>query len=129
MFVVTLTATNTTSKAFNGTIGVMAATRVNGNGFPSFVTPDQIDTRTALIAAGIGGATKNGVTPFLTGAELRHQSLAAGATMTVSFYLNASAASVIVGPVRGWVPVVERDGTSAALTAEPDGFSVLTLPH
>jgi hypothetical protein len=129
MFVVTLTATNTTSTTFHGTIGVMAATQVKGNGFPSFVTPDQIDTRADLMGMGISGAAMKGVTSFSTGAELKDQSLAAGATMTVSFYLDATVAPVIVGPVRGWVPAVQRDGTGATQMADPRGFPTLTLPH
>jgi hypothetical protein len=130
MFAVTLTVTNTTSTMFHGTIGVMAATHVKGIGFPSFVTPDQLDTRADLIGAGIGGATTKDVTAFSVGAELRHQSLAAGATMTVSFYLDATVVDpVIVGPVRGWVPVVERDGTTVTRMAGSGGYPVLTLPH
>ncbi len=129
MFVVTLTATNTTSTTFHGTIGVMAATHVKGNGFPFFVTTDQIDTRADLIGMGIGGAAMKGVTAFSTGAELKDQSLAAGATTTLRFYLDATVDPVIVGPVRGWVPAVQRDGSGATQMADPDGFPILTLPH
>ena len=129
MFVVTLTATNTTRTTFRGALGVMAATRVAGDGFPSFVTPDRIDTRADLIGAGIVGAQVKPLTAFSTGAELRHQSLAAGATMTCSFYLDATDAPEIVGPVRGWVPVVQRDGTSAAAMPDAGGYPVLTLPR
>jgi hypothetical protein len=127
-FSVTLTATNVTNAPYRGGLGVCVTDRIRGNGLAQPVGPDALDTRTNLTAWGsFGFPAPAGTTSVTLGAVLKDETIGPGATLTLTFYLDAARIQELLGPTRGWIPVLWPNGSPSAAQPDSSHYPIIVL--
>jgi hypothetical protein len=127
-FTVTLTATNVTNAPYRGGLGVCVTDRIRGNGLAQPVGPDALDTRTNLTAWGsFGFPAPAGTTSVTLGAVLKDETIGPGATLTLTFYLDAARIQELLGPTRGWIPVLWPNGSPSAAQPDSSHYPIIVL--
>ena len=125
---VTLTATNTTQHRIRASLGVMLVDSTRSNGFSPMVGPDQFDTRPEIMGSGFGGPTVHGVTPLESFVIAKDQSLAPGATLTITFHVDVSPGTDLIGPTRGWLPALVIGSGLVPEPVDARRYPTVTLP-
>jgi hypothetical protein len=126
---VTLTATNTTQHRIRASLGVMLVDSTRSNGFSPMLGPDQFDTRPGIVGSGYGGVQVRGVTPLESAVLAKDQALAPGATLTITFHVDVSPGTDLIGPTRGWLPALVLGSDVLPVPVDVRRYPAVTLPR